>query len=75
MVTNLIRGDSLRCSNHEMITVRVIKKGGKISIRDRSQNFRKVIFSFYKELLGRISWKGVSKGRASRKATLFLTKF
>lgn len=55
LVTNLIREDSLSCSNHEMITVRIQKKGGKISIRDRTQDFRRAGFSFYRALLGRIS--------------------
>lgn len=57
LVTNLVREDTLSCSDHKMITVRIQRKGGKISIRHRTQDFRRANFSFCRELLGRIFLK------------------
>lgn len=55
LLRNLIREDTLSCGNHEMITVRTERRGGKINIRDKIQDFRRANSIFYKELLSRIS--------------------
>lgn len=74
VVRSLIREDTVSCSNHDMITVRTERIGGKISIRGRTHNFRRANSILYMELLGRISWKTAIKGKMSRTAIWFLKK-
>lgn len=74
VVRNLIREDAVCCSNHEMITVRMERTGGKINVRDRTHDFRRANSILYMELLGRISWKTAIKGKMSRTAIWFLKK-
>lgn len=65
----MIREHSPSCSDHKMITVRIQRKDGKMSIRDRTQDFWRANFSFCKKLLGRTSCKTVIRGKVYRKAT------
>lgn len=58
-----------------MITARTERRGGKVNIRDKTQDFRKANSIFCKKLLGRISWKTTITGKVSRTAIDFYRKF
>lgn len=49
-------GGRLGCSNHEMVELKILHRGGKAAIRTRALNIQRGNFSLFKDLLSRMSW-------------------
>jgi len=60
-------GDSLGCSDHELVEFRILCGGSRETSRITTLDFRRAYCGFFKDLLGGILWVRAPEGRGSKR--------
>jgi len=69
---DVVAGESLRCSNHEMVEFKILCGRSKAIHRIATLDFRRANFDFFKDLLGGIAWARVLEGKGAHESSLVL---
>ena len=65
LVRNVKVGDSLGCSDHEMVEFKILCRRSKAISRVASLDFTRANYDLFKELLGGILWAKAVEGKES----------
>jgi len=68
LVDDVKAGDTLSCSDHEMVEFRILCGGSRVISRITTLDFRRANFDLFKELLGEIPWARALEGRGVQDA-------
>jgi len=76
LVEDVKVGDSLSCSDHEMVEFRILCGGSRSISRIKTLDFRRANFGLFKDLLGGIPWVRALEGRGVQESwSLFKRHF
>jgi len=70
LVEDVKAGDSLGCSDHEMVEFRILRGGSRAISRIKTLDFRRANFGLFKDLLGGIPWIRALESRGIQKSWL-----